>query len=64
MLPGNAQLSRLAHRVVERERRYHRPVDQVRIETSRIEYARDTLAATSRLMRDFTYRVDATAPPE
>jgi len=64
VLPGNAQLSRLAHLVVEREYRYHRPVDQVRIEMSRIEYARDTLTATSHLLRDFTYRVDATAPPE
>ena len=63
MLPGDAELTRLARRVVERERRYGRPVDAVRIETWRIEYAPDTLAATSRLVRDFVYRVDATAAP-
>jgi hypothetical protein len=62
VLPGHAQLSRLAHLVVEREHRYHRAVDEVRIETWRIAYARDTLTATSHLLRNFTYRVDATAP--
>ena len=44
-------------------RRYQRPVDTVRIETWRIDYAPDTLAATSRLIRDFVYRVDATPAP-
>ncbi len=63
VLPGRGQLSRLAQRVVARERRNGRPVDEVRIETWRIDYAPDTLAATSRLMRDFVYRVDATAAP-
>jgi hypothetical protein len=62
-LPTDAELSRLARRVVERETRYHRPVETVRIETWRVEYAPDTLAATSRRMRDFVYRVDATPPP-
>ena len=63
VLPGNAQLARLAQLVVEREHRYHRAVDEVRIETWRLEYARDTLTATSHRLSDFTYRVDATAPP-
>ena len=49
VLPTDAELSRLARRVVERERRYRRPVETVRIETWRIEYAPDTLAATTRL---------------
>jgi hypothetical protein len=63
VLPTDGALSRLAQRVVARERRYQRPVDTVRIETWRIDYAPDTLAATSRLIRDFVYRVDATPPP-
>ena len=60
-LPGDSQLTRLARQVVERERRNHRPAEEVRIETWRIEYARGTLAATSRLMRTFQFRVDTTA---
>jgi len=63
VLPRDAELSRLARRVVERERRHRRPVDTVRIETWRIEYARDTLAATTRLTREFVYRVDPTPAP-
>jgi len=63
VLPTDLALTRLARRVVERETRYHRPVDTVRIETWRIEYAPDTLAATAHRMRNFVYRVDATAPP-
>ena len=63
VLPRDAQLTQLARRVVEREGRYRRPVEIVRIETWRIEYAPDTLAATSRLIRDFVYRVDATPAP-
>jgi hypothetical protein len=62
-LPRGPQLSWLAHRVVERERRHRRPVDVVRIEAWRVEYARDTLAATTRLTREYVYRVDQTAPP-
>jgi hypothetical protein len=63
LLPRNAQLSRLAQLVVERERRHRRPVDTVRIEAWRIEYARETLAATTRLTREFVYRVDPTPAP-
>ena len=63
VLPRDAELTRLARRVVERERRYQRQVDTVRIETWRIEYARDTLAATTRLTREFVYRVDPSAQP-
>jgi hypothetical protein len=63
VLPGDGELSRLARRVVERERRNRRPVDAVRIEAWRIEYAPDTLFATTRLTRSFDYRVDSTAPP-
>jgi hypothetical protein len=63
VLPTDELLSRLARGVVEREGRYRRPVDTVRIETWRIDYAPGTLAATTRLMRDFVYRVDATPAP-
>jgi hypothetical protein len=63
LLPRDAELSRLARRVVERERRHRRPVDLVRIETWRIEYAPDSLAATTRLTREFVYRVDPTPAP-
>jgi hypothetical protein len=62
-LPGDAQLSRLARQVVERERRYHRPVDAVRIQNWRVEYAPDSLAATPRMTREFFYRVDPTPAP-
>lgn len=60
-LPADHQLARLAEGVVARERRYARPVDTVRIETWRIDYAPDTLAATLRLLREYVYRVDTTA---
>jgi hypothetical protein len=63
VLPRDAQLSRLARRIVERERRHRRPVDMVRIETWRIEYAQRTLEATTRLTREFVYRVDSIPAP-
>ena len=63
VLPADAQLSRLAHLVVEREHRYHRPVDRSASKRGASTTRRDTLAATSHLIRDFTYRVDATAAP-
>jgi hypothetical protein len=63
VLPSDGRLTRLARRVIERERRYHRSVQTVRIEAWRIVYAPGTLAATPNLTRDFTYRVDATAAP-
>jgi hypothetical protein len=59
VLPSDGELSRLAYLVVARERRNRRPVEEVRIEAWRIEYAPDTLAATQRLIRHFAYRVDA-----
>jgi len=61
VLPADGELARLARQVVERERRYRRPVDTVRVQAWRVEYARDTLAATSHLTREFVYRVDQTA---
>jgi hypothetical protein len=61
VLPSDGELSRLAYLVVDRERRNRRPVEEVRIEAWRIEYATDTLAATHRLIRRFDYRVDAAA---
>lgn len=61
VLPTDDLLSRLARGVVAREDRYQRAVDTVRIETWRIDYAPGTLAATTRLLREYVYRVDATA---
>jgi len=63
VLPADTELSRLARRVVDREARYQRPIDTVRIEAWRIDYAPGTLAATTRLLREFVYRVDAAAAP-
>ena len=63
VFPTDAWLTRLARGVVNREHRYRRPVDTVRIETWRIDYAPDSLAAHTRLMREFVYRVDPTPPP-
>jgi len=60
VLPSDRQFTRLARRVVERERRHDRPVETLRIETWRIVYAPDTLTATLQLVRDFRYRVDGT----
>jgi hypothetical protein len=63
VLPSDELLSRLARGVVAREDRYHRAVDTVRIETWRIDYAPGTLSATTSLLREYVYRVDATAAP-
>jgi hypothetical protein len=63
VLPSDGQLSRLAQGIVAREQRHGRPVTAVRIDTWRIDYAPDTLAATSRRLREYVYRVDATAAP-
>ena len=62
-LPGDTHLARLARGVVDRERRHQRPVEVVRIETWRIEYARETLAATPRRTREYVYRVDEIPTP-
>jgi hypothetical protein len=62
VLPNDRLLTRLARRVVARERRYQRPVDTVRIETWRVVYAPVTLTATLQLAREFTCRADATVP--
>jgi hypothetical protein len=63
VLPSDAWLLRLARGVVAREHRYRRPVATVRIEAWRVDYAPDTLAATTRLIREFEHRVDAIVPP-
>jgi hypothetical protein len=62
-LPIDYELARLAQRVVAREKRYARPVETVRIETWRVNYAPVTLAGTSHLIRGYVYRVDTTAAP-
>jgi len=62
VLPSDAALARLFRRVVERERRNGRPVDEVRIEAWRTVFTPGTLAAFSRRTRDVVHRVDAPAP--
>ena len=63
MLPADLQLTRLAERVVERERRAGRPVESVRIQCFRVEYSPATLVANSHLLREFTYAVPPAAAP-
>ena len=60
VLPTDGMLTRLARRVVERERRAHRPVESVRLQAWRVVYAPGTLAATLQLTREFSCRVDTT----
>jgi hypothetical protein len=62
-LPNDAALARLARRVVDRERRNDRPVDEVRIEAWRTVFTPGTLAAFSHRIRDVVHRVDAAAAP-
>jgi hypothetical protein len=61
VLPTDTQLERLAGRVVAREQRNQRPVEILRIEAWRVEYASVTLAATTHLIRTFEYRAVTTA---
>jgi hypothetical protein len=56
VLPTDAQLGRLAARIVERERSRGRPVTEVRIEVWRDEFARGSLKPEARLMRAYAYR--------
>jgi hypothetical protein len=56
VLPTDAQLGRLAARIVERERSRGREVTDVRIEVWRDEYERGSLRPAARRMRDFSYR--------
>ena len=59
VLPTDGEMSRLARLVVARERRNGRPVETVRIQCFRVTYAPDTLAATTQLLRQFTYSATA-----
>jgi hypothetical protein len=54
-LPGAAQLERVARAVVARERRKGRPVETVRVEVWWIDFARGTLKATDRLLRQHQF---------
>ena len=58
ILPTDAQLERLALRIVERERSRDRAVAQVRIEVWRAEFARTSLAPSTRLLRDYVLVAD------
>jgi len=56
ILPTDAQLGRLAARIVDRERSRGRPVTDVRIEVWRDEFERGSLRPSARLMREYAYR--------
>jgi hypothetical protein len=56
MLPGDAQLERLSRAVVARERRHGRPVQDVRIEVWRVEFAKGSLMPRDRLLRRHDFR--------
>jgi hypothetical protein len=56
ILPGDAQLDRLARAVVARERRRGRPVDEVRIEVWRVEFAPGSLMPRDHLLRRHEFR--------
>jgi hypothetical protein len=55
--PADWPLRRLAEGVVERERRYERPISRVAITPWRVEFDGRTLAANEQPMRTFTYEV-------
>jgi hypothetical protein len=56
--PSQRNLTALAQSVVERERRYAKPVETVRLQVWRQEFDPVTLHATERLFRTFSYRVE------
>jgi hypothetical protein len=58
LFPSNAMLTRLARAVVEREQRYSRPVNTVRLEVWRTEFSPGSLEATDRLLRTYKFYVD------
>jgi len=55
-MPGDAQLDRLSRAVVARERRHGRPVEDVRIEVWRVEFAKGSLLPRDRLLRRHEFR--------
>jgi hypothetical protein len=56
ILPGDAQLDRLARAVVAREHRRGRPADEVRIEVWRVEFAPGSLMPRDHLLRRHEFR--------
>jgi hypothetical protein len=56
ILPGEAQLDRLARAVVARERRRGRPADEVRIEVWRVEFAAGSLMPRDTLLKRHEFR--------
>jgi hypothetical protein len=55
--PSTTQLDRLARATVAREQRKKRPVETVRVEVWRIDFAPETLLSTSRLLRQHQFHV-------
>jgi hypothetical protein len=63
-LPGDRQLTRLAHLVAAREQRHGRAVESVRIECWQTEHDPQTLGATLRQLCNFLHHVDQMAAAE
>ena len=57
VLPTAAQLERFARAVAARERSHGRPVDLVRVEVWREEFAAGSLAPSTRILRQWAHRV-------
>jgi hypothetical protein len=60
LFPSDRMLIGLAQTVADRERRYHRPVETVRVEVWRTEFSPVSLGATDRPLRILNWRVDQT----
>jgi hypothetical protein len=56
--PSNSLLDSLAEKVVQRENRYQRPVDSVRIEIWRTQFDHVTLKPQEQKLRDYVFKVD------
>lgn len=61
LFPSDGMLGRLASAIVERERRYGRPVNAVRVEVWRTEFDSRSLEATDHLLKTFTFHVTTQA---
>ncbi|HSE42948.1 MAG TPA: hypothetical protein VLH08_19455 [Acidobacteriota bacterium] len=59
--PSDSLLDSFAEKIVQREDRYHRPVDSVRIEIWRTQFDRVTLKPQEQKVRNYVFQVDQTS---
>jgi hypothetical protein len=57
LFPSVTLMTRLAEKVVARERRYSRPVSSVKVEVWRTHFTTSPVKATDELLRSFTMKV-------